>query len=153
MKKAKSEKYPNKKSEADVFEDYQRMLKELGFDLQTSHHEKTAYPEIETLIRMAGLKRPSLMANLRYSAKIKTDAVMRYAAYRMMRNFKKLLKKPVPEDLAEAEQALQRGLVRMKQEALESFEFILTDYRENLKYNYLFRLVEAAAASYADIIL
>ena len=138
---------------SDVSDDYQRLLEELGLDLKASQHEQSAYPETETLIRMAGLKRPSLMANLRYSAKIKTDAVMRYSAYRMMRNFKKLLKKPVSEDMAEAEQALQRGLMRMKQEALESFEFVLTDYRENLKFNYLFRLVETAAASYADIIL
>jgi hypothetical protein len=41
----------------------------------------------------------------------------------------------------------------MKQEALESFEFLLTDYRENLKFNYLFRLVDATAASYAEIVL
>ena len=138
---------------SDVYEDYQRLLEELGLGLQASQHDKSAYPETETLIRMAGLRRPSLMANLRYSAKIKTDAVMRYSAYRVMRNFKKMLKKPVSEDMAEAEQALQRGLMRMKQEALESFEFVLTDYRENLKFNYLFRLLETAAASYADIIL
>jgi len=138
---------------ADVFADYQHLLDELGFDLQTGRHEQSAYPEVDSLIRSAGLKRPSLMANLRYSARIKTDAVMHYSAYRMMRNFKKLLKKPVAGEMAEAEQALQRALVRMKQEALESFEFLLTDYRENLKFNYLFRLVDATAASYAEIIL
>jgi hypothetical protein len=71
----------------------------------------------------------------------------------VVRNFKKLLKKPVAEEMAEAEKALQKALVRMKQEALESFEFVLTDYRENLKFNYLFRLVDATAASYGDIIL
>jgi hypothetical protein len=138
---------------ADVFEDYQHLLDELGFELKTGRHEKSAYPEIDSLIRSAGLKRPSLMANLRYSAKIKTDAVMHYSAYRVVRNFKKLLKKPVAEEMAEAEKALQKALVRMKQEALESFEFVLTDYRENLKFNYLFRLVDATAASYGDIIL
>lgn len=138
---------------ADVYEDYQRMLDELGIDLQAGQHDKSAYPEIETLIRLAGLRRPSLMANLRYSAKIKTDAVMRYSAYRMMRNFKKLLKKPVSEDVTEAEQALQRGLVLMKQEALDSFEFRLTDYRENLKFNYLNRLVDTTTANFAEIIL
>ena len=138
---------------ADVNGEYQRELDELGVELHIDSHDDAAYPEIESLIRMAGLKRPSLMANMRYSARIKTDAVLRYSAYRVMRNFKKLLKKPVADEMTEAEQALQRGLVRMKQEALESLEFQLTDYRENLKFNYLFRLIETAAANFSEIIL
>lgn len=137
----------------DVYADYRSMLEELGVGLPEARLKKSTYPDIEAVVRVAGLRRPSLMTTLRYSARIRTDAVIRYSAYRMLRNVKKLLKKPLSEELAEAERALAKGLVRMKQEALDSIGFQLTDYRENLKFNYLFRLIDAAAASYTEIIL
>jgi len=50
-------------------------------------------------------------------------------------------------------QALQDALRRMKRETQRSVVSQLKDYRENLKFRYLFQLVEIACESYTQAVL
>jgi hypothetical protein len=90
---------------------------------------------------------------MRYSASIKTSAIVRFGFFSLQRNFKKLLKKPVKERSDMVQRALEGGARQMKRETLKSFVANLRDFRENLKFGYFSRLVEATAAGLAETML
>ena len=114
--------------------------------------ENTA-PDINAVIQASGLVRPPLIANMSYSTKIKTEAYMRLGYYRVSGRLKKLVKRSATDYREEALKALNDGVRRMKRETKQSILFHFKDYQENLKFSYLYKLVEATAASYAQALL
>ena len=90
---------------------------------------------------------------MRYTAKIKTEAVMRLGFYTVVKVFKRLLKKPIGSHNEEAVLALKDGVLRMKRETEKSILFHFKDYRENLKFQYIFKLVEAVSNSHHQALL
>jgi hypothetical protein len=90
---------------------------------------------------------------MRYSTKVKTEAIMRLGAYKLLRGIRKLLRKPVDEDRGEEIQALKDGVERMKKETERSLLFHFKDYRENIKFGYIFKMVESASVQIADGLL
>jgi len=84
-----------------------------------------------------------------YTAGIRADAVMRLGFYRAVRFFKKLFKRPVTENEGEI-LALRGGVARLKKETAHSLRFSFKDYRENLKFQYFFRLADAVAKEMYD---
>ena len=81
---------------------------------------------------------------MNYTARIRTEAILRLGFYRLVTGFKKVLKKPVrrgEEDL----RALKEGMARIRRETQNSLLFHLKDYQENLKFKYLFHIIEIAA--------
>jgi len=104
-------------------------------------------PELEAIRKMAGLSLPPAAATMRYSAQIKTEAVMRFGFYKIVNLVKKAMKKT--EDKAHGEQflALTSGIKRMKRETERSILFHMKDYRENIKFQYMLKLADAAASA------
>jgi hypothetical protein len=92
------------------------------------------------------LKLPLAAATMRYSAHIKTDAVLRLGAYSLLRLLKKVLKKQTGEKGGEELQALKGGIRRMKRETERSIHEHFKDYRENLKFQYMLRLVKETSS-------
>lgn len=90
---------------------------------------------------------------MRYSAKVKTEAIMRLGAYKILRGFRKLIRKPLAGDKQEEIQALKDGVERMKKETEHSILFHFKDYRENIKFRYIFQMVESAATQTSDVLL
>ena len=90
---------------------------------------------------------------MHYSAKIKTAAILRLGVYSLQRNFKKLLKKPANKQAEVIRQALKGGTQQMKRETLKSVVAQLKDYRENLKFAFLLKLVENSAENLTDLML
>jgi hypothetical protein len=90
---------------------------------------------------------------MRYSAKVKTEAIMRLGAYKLMRGFRKLIRKPLSDGRKEEIHALKDGVERMKKETARSVLFHLKDYRENIKFRYIFPMVESAANQISDVLL
>ncbi len=90
---------------------------------------------------------------MRYSAKVKTETIMRLGAYKMMRVFRKLIRKPVANGQQEEIHALKDGVERMKKETERSILFHFKDYRENIKFRYIFPMVESAANQISDVLL
>lgn len=110
-------------------------------------------PELERIRQAAGLSLPPAAATMRYSVQIKTEAVMRFGWYKIVNLVKRTFRKG--GDRAQREQflALSSGVKRMKQETERSIRFHLKDYKENLKFQYLLKLAEAAAATLQRLML
>ncbi|MFZ0133842.1 MAG: hypothetical protein WAK95_14980, partial [Desulfobacterales bacterium] len=90
----------------------------------------------------AGLKLPPLVAFLTYSASIKSEAFLSLGVFSLVKFFNTILKRRESGHGGSHARALQKGVRRMKRLTEESLRFQFTDYRENLKFTYLFPLVE-----------
>ena len=78
---------------------------------------------------------------------------MRLGVFKLQRNFKMLLKKPASKQAEVVRQALSGGIQQMKRETLKSVVEQLKDYRENLKFAFLFKLVDNLANNISDLML
>jgi GTPase SAR1 family protein len=138
----------------DAVSDFQSTVEDLGIACPAEGgHSRATLPGLETIRQASGLKLPSASASMRYSAKVKTEAIMRLGAYRLLRGFRKLIRKPVTDDRQEEIRALKDGVERMKKETERSILFHFKDYRENIKFRYIFQMVEAAATQTSDVLL
>jgi hypothetical protein len=104
-------------------------------------------PDLETIRMMAGLSLPPAAATMRYSTQIKTEAVMRFGFYKIVNLLKKTMQKKAEKAHQEKFLALTSGVKRLKRETERSILFHLKDYKENIKFQYMLRLVDAAAAA------
>jgi hypothetical protein len=136
----------------DAYGDFNRMIGRSGFFANGAHPLGNKPAKVETVIS-GKISPPPLVAAMRYSTKIKTEAIMRLGVYRIRRNVLKLFKKSASEDDEEKLRALKDAIRRMKRETTKSLEFHLKDYRENLKFSYLFKLAEATSDSYTQTAL
>ena len=103
--------------------------------------------ELESIRKVAGLSLPPAAATMRYSAQIKTEAVMRFGFYKIVNLVKKAMKKSADKVHQEQFLALASGVKRMKRETERSVLFHLKDYKENIKFQYMLKLADAAASA------
>ena len=78
---------------------------------------------------------------------------MRLGLYRVMGNVSKLFRKSDDRESEQSLRALKDAIRRMKRETGKSVVFHLKDYRENLKFRYLFKLAEATSDGFAQTAL
>jgi GTPase SAR1 family protein len=129
----------------DAYLEFCRMIGELGNRAGDGRHAAApAMPRCEELLHNTGLSHPPLASAMRYTARIRTEAILRLGFYRVIAQFKKALKKPVTPG-EEKLRALQEGMSRIKTETRASLQFLLRDYQENLKFKYLYRLADVVA--------
>ncbi|MBT8340932.1 MAG: hypothetical protein HKP58_06645 [Desulfatitalea sp.] len=93
--------------------------------------------DLTTVKQAAGLSLPPAAATMRYSANIRTEAVLRFGFYALGRALRKALKKSVAAEKSEEMRALKDGIRRMKAETERSIAASFKDYRENLKFQYI----------------
>ena len=103
--------------------------------------------DLESIRKMAGLSLPPAAATMSYSAQIKTEAVMRFGFYKIINLVKKALKKSADKVHQEQFLALASGIKRMKRETERSILFLLKDYKENIKFQYMLKLADATASA------
>jgi hypothetical protein len=137
----------------DTYDEYIRLMKKLGVSLNTEGQPAIGLPDMETQMQQTGLNPPKLVTTMHYSAKIKTAAILRLGVYSLQRNLKKLLKKPASKRAEVVRQALSGGIQQMKRETLKSVVEQLKDYRENLKFAFLLKLVENSDENLSDLML
>jgi GTPase SAR1 family protein len=101
--------------------------------------------DMDSIKRIAGIKLPPSSATLKYSAKIRTEALVRLGLYSMTKLFKKVLKKPPKHEMEEQMKALVDGFHLIKRETEKSIVFHFENYRENFKFQYISKLVDAVA--------
>jgi hypothetical protein len=138
------------------------MVREVLADLDTDHAFRSevagdeapnlALPDGEALKQRAGLKVPSAATPLGFSARIRTEAVARLGFYTVVEWTRRVVKKPAATPTDKGLQALLDGLRRIKRETVRAVEFHFKNYRENIKFQYLFKLIEAAAASIEEVL-
>jgi hypothetical protein len=128
----------------DAYTEFCSLMGNLGISIDCSRPSTAGVPSVESLLRNSGIRPPSLSATIGYTAKIRTEAILKRGFYRAVTGVKKVLKKPVisgEEDL----RVLKEGMGRIKRETRQALVFHLKDYQENLKFRYLFSLAETVA--------
>ncbi|MDH3344514.1 MAG: hypothetical protein OEL58_04685, partial [Desulfobacteraceae bacterium] len=131
----------------DAIVGYNGMMENFGIIRSNESPKRIDLPDVDTIKAITGLTLPAAVAYMRYTAKIKTEAVMRLGFYTVVKFFKKLLKKPIERKNEEGMLALQAGVLRMKRETERSMAFFFKDYQENIKFQYMYKIVEAVSNS------
>jgi hypothetical protein len=131
----------------DVLAEYKNTMAGFGISLHDDAFERDVGQDLKNAKQVLNLNIPPAAASMRYSANIKTDAVLRLGLFTVARIFKKILKKPLDTDGKEGPRALKAGVKRMKQETERNIDAHFKDYRENIKFQYLYLLIDAAANS------
>jgi GTPase SAR1 family protein len=101
--------------------------------------------DMDALKQSTGLTLPSSSTAIRYSAKLKTEAMVRLGFYSVRNLFKKALKKAPEDEKDEHVRALADGVKIIKSETEASLVFHFENYRENFKFQYAAKLIEAAS--------
>ena len=138
---------------ADALADHDRSLERFGVVNAGARTGRIRIPDMETIRNRAGLSLPPAVAHLRYSARIRTEAVMRFGFYALLKAVKKVLKKPLQGRREEGIQALRDGLSQIKKETVRSLRFHFKDYGENVKFQYVFQLTDASSAALYEALL
>ncbi len=128
----------------DVLSEYNRTLTACGIPPVRARREGIEIPDVDRIREKAGVTLPAAEASMRYSARMKSEAMMRFGFFSLLRLFKKLIRKKAGDGTGNRRKALEAGLKRLKADTRDSIHFHFKDYRENLKYQYLFKLVDAA---------
>ena len=110
-------------------------------------------PNISTIKNISGLTLPSAGATLHYSTKIKTEAIMRLGFYRVFGFIRKVIRRSGRDKTHESFAALKDGVKRMKRETEKSIISHFMDYRENIKFQYIFKLVDAVSNALFETLL
>ena len=137
----------------DAIDTYNRMMGKLEIDHSDEKVKKIDLPDISTIKSIAGLTLPPIAAYVRYTAKMKTEATMRFGLYKVVKIFKGILKKPIQGKDEGEILALRDGVLRMKREMVKSVISHLKDYQENIKFQYIYRLIEVESISLYESLL
>lgn len=137
----------------DALREYSQAMGGFGIQLDLAARKKIELTAMDAVKKVSGLSLPPAVVGIRYSAKLKTEATMRLGLYRVIRLVRRLLKRPLRREGHEQIQALADGLLRLKRETEAVIRFHFTDYRENLKYQYIFKLVDAQAGDLYTLLM
>jgi hypothetical protein len=131
----------------DALDQYQRTAEKLGIKIEQRPFRPVRSPDMGMVKGDASLSIPPLVTTLRYSGRIKTEAILRLGIYNTLRAMRKLVRKRTGGELESAIRSLDDSVRRIKEQLRESIAAHLLDYKENLKYQYFFKLVDAVSDS------
>ena len=137
----------------DALSEYNASMESIGVLPVQNIMYPLRIPEMDAVKSQIGLRLPSVGVTLQYSARIKTEAVARLGCYTVISLVKRLLKKPMRNRQSDEMLALKDGVERMKRETERSIISHFTDYRENLKFQYIYKLADAAFQSLLECLL
>ncbi len=137
----------------DALTEYGASMSRLGFSPVQAQRDALRIPEIDVIKTQSCLKLPPAGVTLRYSARIKSEAVMKLGCYTVMTFIKRLLKKSMQHQAEDQAHALKDGIERMKRETGKSLQSHFKDYQENIKFQYMLKLADAAFQSLFDCLL
>lgn len=90
---------------------------------------------------------PSFVSTLQFGADIRVESILKLGMYRGIRLLKKILKRPERDGGPDRDTllALANALRRIKKETRTSLVSSINGYKENLKYQYFYTVVDAMA--------
>lgn len=136
----------------DAMAQYNAVLEDLGLETMAEGYVEIPMPDFQGLKRAHGLELPPAATTMNYSRAIKTEAIMRFGMQNLLSRIKRLLRRSSGQPAAEGQAALKTAAKRMKRETEEGISFQFKNYKENIKFQYLFNLVDAVADQlYAEI--
>lgn len=134
----------------DALGRYEKALAEMGISIANNSPQNPVTVDVSRTRRVAGLNLPALTSTMRYSAKVRTEAIMRKGLYSAISAIKKLFKKQAASSEQTSARAMRHAIARMKDETCWSLKAHFMDFRENLKFQYLFRLLELASFTFQE---
>jgi GTPase SAR1 family protein len=138
---------------SEAMTEYQAsMAQESVSDLEPQDN-KPLIVDLMVLKSRNGLGLPPVETTMRYSARIKSEAVLRLGLYSTIKVFRKLIQKTEAQKHTRKRKALADGFRRMKLETERSIRMQFRDYQENIKFQYLFRLTDAIVRQLNDDLL
>ncbi len=137
----------------DALSDYRISMSSLGFTSVQDRIDPIHIPELDAVKSRSRLRLPSAGITLQYSARIKTEAIVKLGCYTLVTLVKRLLKKSTESRQEDEIHALKDGMDRMKRETERSIISHFKDYRENLKFQYIFKLADAAFQSLLECLM
>ncbi|MFP4531751.1 MAG: dynamin family protein [Desulfobacterales bacterium] len=136
----------------DAIAQYNQALEDLGLETISEGYVEIPLPDFQALKREQGLELPPADTTMNYSRAIKTEAIMRFGMQNLANRIKRLFRRSSGQSAAEGQAALKTAAKRMKRETEEGISFQFKNYKENIKFQYLFHLVDAVADHlYAEI--
>ncbi len=137
----------------DAIAEYQNAVGDMEMTIQYEYNNGLKRLDIEGIKNRKNLHIPPAIAVMRYSARIKTEAIVHLGFYSIAALYRRIFKKSAGPNKEELFLALKQGVKRMKYETEQSLLFHMKNYRENIKFQYLFKLTEAVADSFYEILL
>lgn len=129
----------------NTLKQYEESLVQFGMTSVMDQWKMDVSADLESLKQAIGLTLQPAAASMRYSAHIKTEAIARLGFYSLVKVIRKALKKPLGKEYEEQMKALADGVRRTKRETERSLIAHFKDYRENIKFQYMLRLADAAS--------
>jgi len=96
---------------------------------------------------------PSFTSTLHYTAKIRSEAIIRLGVYKVIGIIRGFINKGKEKDRAEEVFALRDGMGKIKKETMRSIVFHINGYRENLKFQYLYLLSDVIAQNIYETVI
>ncbi len=104
-------------------------------------------PDLEIVRRRAGIRLPAARMTMRYSARIRAEVVAHYGVFSLVRLARRLLRSGEAGGNRDVARALGHSVRRIKREMEKSMRASFLDYRENIKFQYLLKLLDAFSES------
>jgi hypothetical protein len=123
--------------------DYLDSMEQIGISLDSAFTSRSPMIGPAAVRQESGLTLPPMGATMRYSARIKTEAVVKLGVYSLETLVRKLLKKDTEGNIKYKIKALEDGTQRMKRETERSVRVHLKDYKENIKFQYMYKFTDA----------
>ena len=122
----------------DMVKDYQTAMDEAGLFMDTELNTTLQLPGVDVVKKKADIGLPAAGTITQYSSFIKTDAFVRYGVFAISDYIRNLFRRGPKTGEKEGGRALLSGIDRIKKETEKSIKFYFLNYRENLKFKYLF---------------
>ena len=130
----------------DAVHQHRQTMEKLGVETTKRDYSPIRPPEVALTKADTRLALPRLASTMRYSARIKTEAILRLGFYNTVKTAKKLFKKSVADEPDTAIRSLEDSVRRIKEQIQDSIADHFMDYKENMKYQYIFKLVDAMSS-------
>jgi hypothetical protein len=127
----------------EAVSDYLNSMEQLGIALDGEISSGSTKNGVKAMRHDSGLMLPPMDTTMRYSARIKTEAVVKLGVYSLETIIRRLLKRDAGDTVQQKLKALADGVKRMKRETERSVLLHLKDYKENIKFQYMYKLTDA----------
>jgi hypothetical protein len=130
----------------DALHEYFHEIQKSGLILESQQStEKLPRIDIEAVKLRNNLKIPILSSNMQYSGQIKTEALFQFGLHRILCFLRRIWNKRPANEEEKYLQLLHDRIYRIKKITRDSIKTLFMDYKENLKFQYLYKLVDAAS--------
>jgi hypothetical protein len=138
---------------AEAISGYRETMDRLGIPLLKMENFERATKKFDLKDSGRDFKIPSVETAMRYSARIKTEAVVRFGFYSIAKIINKILKKEEDGQGRQRINALRNSVKQIKRETERSVALHFKDYQENIKFQYIFKITDTMADQLYEALL